>query len=303
MPKNSRPDIQVLEDRIVRLKAQLTEYKDLRLYGATKRRLSRVSSELEECISIINGIVNTNSNNISSSSLSAYDEYPGAGLNEFDNTGDDLLDTFLLSPNKDPNPEDFGPSAREIVKTYRSRLSECAAAVTGIIQVNQFCQLLNSWYQNRFTPATKNPNFFFKANRIHEWIDLLMIAAGHALHEGMFPAFVSDMNAWIADLNTSNDLAWVLPYSVMRMKNVDASCCTKEAVLLEIIVKHLIYDKSFYFDEKHSVARIVISNSGLSESDLTLDSIIRSCPKLIITSSFDKSQYEITTEYQEEADG
>ena len=168
VPKNSRPDIQVLEDRIVRLKSQLVEYKDLRLYQTTKNRLSAVSDELEECIMMIHEIVNKDNNIISATSISAYEEYPGEGPSEFSSDGD-LLDTFLLSPLPDADvPVAVKHSSKEIVKAYTARLQECADTVgcsSGILQVNQFCQLMNSWYKTRFTPTKRNPGFFFKADR------------------------------------------------------------------------------------------------------------------------------------------
>lgn len=295
MTKSSRPDIQVLEERIARLKSQLLEYKGLRLYGSTKKRLSAVSDELSECLSIICEVVNADSNNISSSSLSAFDECTGEVPSEFSSDGD-LSDTFLLSPSSYLTKSDSSPySAKDIVRTYSSKFKLCAETLgceTGIIQVNQFCQLINSWYQARFSNEQRNPNFFFKANRIHEWIDLLILAAGHALHDGLFPVFISDMNIWIRDLNTSKDQSWVLPYSVMKMKNIDSSTCTQEAVLLEKILKSILYDEDFYPTEKTSVKEIVISNSEFTEEDLTIDTIISSCPKLVVTSSFDSKKYE-----------
>mgnify|MGYP006988864590 CR=1 FL=1 len=296
MPKNSRPDIQVLEDRIVRLKAQLLEYKDLRLYGVTKKRLSAVSEELSECISIINEIVDAGTNNISDSSMSAYDVYPGLGPAEFSQDGD-LLDTSLLNLNSaEPSLSSSAISSREIVSTYAARMKGCAETVgcsSGIIQVNQFCQVMNSWYQSRFTPPKRNPRFFFKADRIHEWIDLLMIAAGHSLNEGTFADFIADTNTWIGDLNTPKDQAWVLPLAVMRMKDINAASCSKEAVLLEKIIKPSIYSANFYPEEKHTVQKIVMNNTVFTDKDLELDNILKSCTsKLVITSSFDSAKYQ-----------
>lgn len=290
MPKNSRPDIQVLEERIVRLKAQLLEFKELRLYGVTKKRLSVVSTELTECLSIIDEIVNSTP---SGATPNVFDEKFNANISEFANDGD-LLDTFLLTPSS-ANSEtvaDERYSARDIVKTYSERMQACADCSTGIIQINQFCQLMNSWYQARFTPAVKNPHFFFKASRIHEWIDLLMISAGDALHKGIFPAFVSDIQRWIEDLNTPKDESYLLPYSVMQMKDKKHSSCTQEAVLIELIVKSTLYDSSFYGEDQHSIRQIVLASGRYTEEDLKVQSILSSCPKLIVTSSFDISKYQ-----------
>ena len=206
-----------------------------------------------------------------------------------------MIDTFLLSPTENEAQTEESYSAKEIVRTYSSRLRESAESEgrgTGIIQVNQFWQVLNFWYQNRFTPLTRNPNFHFKANRIHEWIDLLILAAGHALHEGQFPTFISDMNAWTKDLNTSKDDAFVLPFCVMRMNKLEPTYCTQEAVLIEDMVKPFIYNSEFYPNELHSVKEIVINNSRFTKDDLALETILQECPRLLRTSSFDIAKYQ-----------
>ena len=233
-------------------------------------------------------------NNISPSSLSAIDE-DGLNIPEFTES-DDLLDTFLLRyPVTNTEPE-VGPySPKEIVSTYSKRIKTNSAeegTCSGVLQVNQFWKLLNSWYQTRFTPTTRNPNFHFKANRIHEWIDLLMIAAGRALHEGLFSRFIEDVNAWIQQLNTASDDTWVLPYCVMQVQNFDPTYCTPEAVLLECMVKPFLYDNSFYPNEKHSVKKIVIEHGGYLEQDLTLENIVATCSTILRTSSFDASKYQ-----------
>lgn len=293
MPRNSRPDIQVLEDRIVRLKSQLLEYADLKLYKVTKRRLNAVAEELSECIEIIHGITDVETNNISTSSMSAFEMYPGEEIQEF-NCDSDLVDTALLDSYLSPSQSTLSP--KEIVKSYSARISNCAETLgcsSGILQVNQFCQVMNSWYQSRFAPATRNPNFFFKANRIHEWVDLLMIAGGSALHNDTFPEFIASMNSWTAELNTSKDQAFPLPYSVMKLKESENSMCTEEAVLLESIIKPSIYSDDFYITEVHSIAKIVMNSGKLSQDDLALDAILKKCAsKFVITSSFDLTKYQ-----------
>lgn len=293
MAKSTRPDIQVLEDRVTRLKSQISEYTDLRLYRVTKQRLAQVYSELESCLEILDGVLESESNSVPRSSISALTECPNDHISEFSIDGDisdDLTDTFVVEPKEAEHH-----SAKEIVKTHSQRIQDCADTVgcsSGIIQVNQFCQLLNSWYQTRFAPSSnRNPGFFFKAARIPEWIDLLITAAGEALHSGVYPDFVSEMSTWIADLNTDRDQLWVLPYNVMQLKESAPTICTKEAIVLEKIVKPSIYDESFYKYRLHSIEDAYVHNSGTDPADLTLGNIIQDCPRLIVTSSFDSAKY------------
>lgn len=299
---NSRPDIQVLEERVVRLKTQIEEFQQIRLYSVSKQRLARVGSELEDCISMIDEIVGDTLLTPASSSATYYDS--SESLSEFSINDDTDLNDSLLLPSSDSDrvevdSRDFQLphySAKFIVSTYSHKLQDCADTVgcsSGVIQVNQFSQLLNSWYQTRFTPTNvkRNPKFLFKADKICDWIDLLMIAAGNSIHLEMFPAFISDMHTWIDTLNTVRDPGWALPYSVMQIKKSYSSCCTQEAVLLEKMLKPSLYDESFYIHNIHSIEDIYIDSFGGNRDDLQLENIIHNCPKLTITSSFDAGKY------------
>ena len=227
--------------------------------------------------------------------VNSYTEYASGGLSEFSISNDDsdLSDTFEFSSISSSKPY-YSP--KDIVSIYSKRMQNCADTIgcsSGIIQVNQFCQLLNSWYQSRFTPvnAQRNPKFLFRANKIPEWIDLFMIAAGNALHHEMFPAFLSDMHSWIDDLNTPKDSAWALPYSVMQIKKSDNSCYSQEAIVLEKILKPSIYDQSFFWEQLNSIESVYSETFGIPKEDLKLNDMIHRCPKLTVTSSFDASKY------------
>ena len=295
MPKNpnSRPDIQVLEDRVIRLKSQIEEFKGLRLYKVTKQRLSAVCSQLDECASILSEIVEGNAT-VTRDSISAFRESPSDGILEFsDDT--DLSDIFIAYPLQNKSQSDMMLSPKIIVKTYSERIQTCAddlGCSSGIIQVNQFCQLLNRWYQTRFAPSSiRNPNFRFRASRICEWIDLLIIAAGNALVQEMFPSFLSDMYSWIDSLTNDQEQTWPLPYSVMQLKPLVSTCCSKEAILIEKVLKPSLYDSSFFFESMHTVETIYSNSFGIHGDELELSKILQSCPKLTVTSSFDINKF------------
>ena len=152
-------------------------------------------------------------------------------------------------------------------------------------------QILNSWYQARFTPETRNPNFYYKASRIHEWIDLLILAGGKALYEGTFSEFKRYMDEWIDNLNTSKDENWLLPLQVRQITQTSGAY-TKEAIFIEKIIKSILYTDDFYNDLKDSVARIVIKEEGYDEEEVTIEALLKSCKHVIPTSSFDASKYK-----------
>lgn len=297
MPKNSRPDIQVLEARVVRLKAQLLEYKEIRIYDITKQRLSNVALELEECISIIGDITEQGKTEHSNHKI-ALKEPETAFENEFNDDGDladiKFMDFIQKRNGSSDTTEQAAYSPSKITSEFRIKIAQCADTPTGIVQVNQVCLLLNSWYSTRFSADTRNPKFFFKAARIHEWIDLILLASGEALATGTFPTFKAYMDAWIGEINTSKDNGYLLPLKVRKITD-KPTAYTKEAVLLEKIIKPILYSDSFYPEEKTSIEKIVIDNTGFTHEELCMDELMKACPRLIPTSSFD------ITKYREEA--
>jgi len=288
VPKNSRPDIQVLEARVARLKTQLFEYKDIRTYDITKQRLIKVSKELEECINIIDEVVNGGEG--CKHRLVALKEPEIEATDEFNDDGD-LADVFFAEPETSQVSELAKYSPKEIIHNYADRLKECSEATTGVVQINMFCSLLNSWFQKRFIPEIKNPNFYYKADRIHEWIDLLILAAGSSINCGTFAEFKSYMDEWTESLNTSKDDGWLLPLKVRQIEQ-DPCAYTYDAVLIETIVKKILYNDAFYIGERRSVARIVKDHVGCKDEDLTIQQLIKACPRMIMTSAFDITKYQ-----------
>lgn len=292
MTKNSKPDIQVLEARVARMKSQLQQYEDLRLYSITKRRLSAIASELEECIDIIYSVIGNSSSSIQEViELKEPEEFVSPSEDFEDDLSDVLsIDLSNITEDDTVSIEDYPP--KQIVSTYSSRIHKCREIHTGVLQVNQFCVLMDEWYQARFNPTIKNSKFHYKSQRIHEWIDLLMLAAGDAMHNKMFSTFKSNIASWIGTLNTLEDGNWVLPQQVMEYKNPDVSKLSKEAVLIEKIVKPILYDDTFYSSQSSSIEQIVINSNKFLKSDLEMGHLIKDCNGIVKTSIFDISKYE-----------
>lgn len=300
MAKNSRPDIQVLEDRVTRLKSQLHEFEEIRLYKTSKNRLSVVAAELRQCIQILDRItdVDTSKLKVPSRSISNASRSLEPISAEFNNDEGDLAASLFAEDSKSDksliqNQSSMPP--KEIVGTYLAKINKAIQVEgqsTGIIQVNQFWQLLHCWYQTRYAPEFRSPNFRFVADHICKWIDYLMLAAGQALHIGKFSNFIADIDSWIQGLNSGSDEGWVLPYSVMKMKNTPPSTYTKEAVLLELMVKPFIYDWSFYPDQLHTIRDLMIQNTEFTLTDLTVTRILAESNSLLRTASFDAAKYQ-----------
>lgn len=289
-----RPDTQVLEDRVRRLKTQIEEYRGLRTYESTRKRLRAVKSEIEECAILLDEVLRSLDAAVENAQpayhptviLKEPEEF--TAKKEFE---DDLSDIFSISI-PDPNEGVESYSSKDIMIAYHNRIEQCSEASTGILQVNQVCGLIHSWFETRYSPSATNSRFKYKAQRIHEWIDLIILAAGEALHTKTFPCFKQSFNEWIDTIGTESDLNWILPKEVMQFQKEGPSRSTKEAVMIERIVKQMLYGSDFYPSLIDSIQKIVIKSGRFKEEDLTTSKILEDCKgSWLVTSSFDATKY------------
>ena len=184
-------------------------------------------------------------------------------------------------------------SPREIVRKYRDSISEVSIHSFGVIQVNRFASMLSSWYNARYIPERKNPGFNFKADRIWEWIDKLIISYGDAIHNHATDDYIADMNDWIEQIQRDETQIWPIPYFVVEGSESSVlDQCAAEVLLIEKMIKSKLYSADFYPDKSYSIRKIVISNhSELKGLSLTqLMEIVGS--EITKTSSFNESDYK-----------
>jgi len=295
-----RPDMWVLQDRVARLQAQIKEYTDYNMYYTTKCKLKQVAMDLQECIDTINEIVQDDFTE--SVSTDQIDDsiviMPSESVSEPVSTSSSDL-TELFNGQKDTSEPssivsyNYPYSSKFIVSQYDRRFNKCANSSFGVLQVNQLCKLMNRWYSNRFGLESKNPEFHYKAGRLHEWVDLILLSAGRAIHDETFLNYTSEFDKWIKQLGTADDELWPLP-SIASGSRSSPLCdyYTKEAIVLERLIKPVLYNSAFYPRESDSVERIVREHNPYSEDELELANLMNSCPSLIVTGSFDLSHYQ-----------
>lgn len=284
---DNRPDIQVLEDRVVRLTRQIATLKHYSYYSSTVKRLTSVSEDLTECVDMLNEVIKANTRKPSTDSI----ESPISSLecSEYSDL-DDLLTDFIDSP----IPK-YAGSRKELIRLFANRFTRCAESSQdelGIIQIEQFCIMLKNWYIHRYTVPYRNPKFFFKVEKITTWIDQFILAGGHALSRDRFSNFLNDCEEWVETLSTPNDSLYPAPYEILNFDTSNFSNVTPEAILIERLVKPLLYCDGFYSDQMHSVEQLVAATGLYKSSELEFKTILnRNRSNLTLTPAFDLGRY------------
>lgn len=312
-----RLDVELLEQRAERLYTQLDKHRDYKTYAPTRHRLMAVKRKLTDCIEILNKltkedeakalfrlvdpVLDTDSlpvPNIDSTSIAKIEARLSYLENQLKVSGksSEPVKTSSSKLRVDTKPTSSYTSSF-IVSQFCTRIHNCSSKAVmegfGIIEINQLSKLFDSWYTAKFHPDFRKKDFRFKAVRIAEWIDWFILSAGYSIADGKFLQFRSEVEEWINQLSidTSPSHVYPVPCIVSQVNTYVSYNYTKQAVLIESILKPYLYDTSFYPEKLHSIRQIVMQQTGLSESDLSVRSILNGNHGFVVTSSFDWNRY------------
>lgn len=288
--KYYRPDIQLLEARANKLKVELKEYVGLKTYQPTRKRMTKIALDLEECLESIYQIINDNSDTLMYSA--AISTSTSIRESEFSSGNDESSDLGNLSLLGEADPI---LSPREIVGGFATRVEQLEKATIGMIPINHFCKVLSTWYHARFVPDEKDANekFNFKSTNIPRWVDCLIIAAGQAMHDGRFYDFCANLEEWVDFIHNPQvdpkERKYPLPYGILKVERT----YTPQALVIEWITKYTLYDSEFFPSMKSSLRDAAVREGTFTEADVTFDNLLATCQGSIALSSlFDTSIYQ-----------
>ena len=293
-------DVESLKNKANRIKNQLHKYEGRLIYSPTKKKLVEVSVILKECNNIIDKLTEgsrskqsqsttknvTNFNDVSSTVDKAREAIlEPISCNSVDDGSDinvDLSDVLPLS-----NKPDNRYIPKYIVGSYIAKLSLFSINndfSTGFVEVDEFSNLLNNWFKIRYLHHAEN--FNYRAEYISNYIDLMILKAGHSLHLGAFNDFVSTVNQWLSDLSF-NSSKYSVPVEVSSITKLANKGATLEAVLIEKLIKPYIYDDSFYPDKLNSIEDKYLESSSqlLNKDIITVNYLINLCPTVTLVSN------------------
>ena len=306
MPTKDRIDVSVLDARARKLLEQIAEYRGVHIHASTRRKLLELDKTMKECSKEIkkvckcelSSIPSTNSkdkgidylNLLNQNSQRRYQFKGGRYVYIEPSNASSSLNSTSQYPN---TVSDYSP--RGIILQYCKGFKNITyeACTCGIIEVAQFSYILNNWYSKRFVPTYKNEKFFYKAANIKDYINLMILACGYSLSQGIncFQDFIRDTERWTSTLNTKKDDNYPLPEFIFKFRNMSQDVYTEEAVLLERIIKPCIYNDTFYPEELNSIKSYIVNNNIMDNGDLSTEAILKYSKVLTVTSSFDPSKY------------
>lgn len=279
--KSKRPDFPMITARLSRLEDDVAKgvqwYNEQNnLYKCTKDNFVEWYFRLKQCVELLETL-DIFQNVSGTKSISDLESIPSELYSKDDL--DDVFNTSLLDGLTEfPANDDYTP--KFILKTYRTKLQKLADTTEGMNKVSSLGYYLNLWFTVRYSPNEANSCFRYKASRIHEWIDLIILAFGQSIHNNTLFTFCTEFDSWLESIERDHSQTWILPKTIMQFQGKGAIACTKEALLLERIIKPILYDDDFYPNLSRSLEQIVIQFEGSGVELLTDAELAKDCPCL-----------------------
>lgn len=163
-------------------------------------------------------------------------------------------------------------AAKKIVSTYLKsckplatgeKFSECEAAA-------KCASLLSMWIQLRF--SKRSAVFRYRPENIKIWIDRFIYAYGYHWRNHLTAKFELDLQDWFTTLR-KEDCKYPLPAFIFNMEDEDdPDMYCAETIVLERMIKIVMYSDQFYEDQLHSIEKKVLLKCpeyiGLSLNEL-----------------------------------
>ena len=206
---------------------------------------------------------------------------PSATNNIADIESDDLSSTDVFVEEFTSYKADY--NSRYIVANFRRRLAALEDSVSYMSKISSVGFYLNAWFKVRFSSDDSNKNFHYRAENIHEWIDLIIVAFGQKIHNNLLVPFCTEFDEWLDTIESDHEKKWMLPQYIAQLRNTGTSCYTKEAILIERIIKPKLYDADFYPDLINSLEKKIEERDGIyflkqSDKELAEDCLYLNLP-------------------------
>lgn len=141
-------------------------------------------------------------------------------------------------------------------------------------EVARCAMLLSNWLQLRF--GKKSDVFHYNSENIKVWIDRFIYAYGYHWKVHLLNKFELDLKDW-SDSLRKVDCKYPLPAFIFNMESDDdPDMYCAECIVLERMIKIVIYTDDFYPDQLHSIEKKVLIERP-EYIGLTIDELKSKC--------------------------
>lgn len=231
-----------VEKLVHRLKDVLTSASENNpnMYNKTKLRYRELASDLLDCVGIIADMLEEDL--LDNSADYVVDEFEELSVPQHDLAAQKketsaikekikTIDEKVTNIDKETNVTHKDPRNKHTISKFGKILADLPDGEFQSEDAKECATYISQWWQARFNPDVKNPNFRYNMTKIPEWIDSIVIAYGKFQHDNKLKKFKKQFDSWIRSVETDVTNIYSTPFFIHELYNSsDPENFTDEAV-------------------------------------------------------------------------
>lgn len=210
------------------------------MYNKTKLKYRELASELLDCVGFIADMLEEDL--LDNSAEYVIDEFqelsvPHQDAEEQKAVSDEIqmkakkIEAKMTAITQETPVTHKDPRNKHTISMFGKILSELPDSEYETDEAKECATYISRWWQVRFNPDNKNPNFRYNMTKLPEWIDSIIIAFGKYKHDKKISRFRKQFDSWLLSVETDLDNIYSTPFFIHELYNsTDPDNFTDEAV-------------------------------------------------------------------------
>lgn len=200
------------------------------MYNKTKLKYRELASDLLDCVGLIADMLEEDL--LDNSAEYVIDEFQELSVPNLDAEEQKAADNAIQEKAKSIQQKmttiaqetpvtHKDPRNKHTISKFGKILAELPSGEYETEEARECATYISRWWQVRFNPDVKNPNFRYNMTKLPEWIDSIIITFGKYVHDKKLPKFRKQFDNWLLSVETDVSNIYSTPFFVHELYDSD----------------------------------------------------------------------------------
>lgn len=200
------------------------------MYNKTKLKYRELASDLLDCVGVIADMLEEDL--LDNSAEYVIDEFQELSVPNPDAEEQKAVDDAIQQKAKSIQQKittitqetpitHKDPRNKHTISKFGKILAELPNSEYQTEEAKECATYISRWWQIRFNPDVKNPNFRYNMTKLPEWIDSIIIAFGKYVHDKKLPKFRKQFDNWLSSVEIDVSNIYSTPFFVHEIYDSD----------------------------------------------------------------------------------
>lgn len=196
------------------------------MYNKTKLKYRELASDLLDCVGVIADMLEEDL--LDNSAEYVIDEFQELSVPNPDAEEQKAIDDAIQQKAKSIQQKittitqetpitHKDPRNKHTISKFGKILAELPNSEYETEEAQECATYISRWWQTRFNPDVKNPNFRYNMTKLPEWIDSIIIAFGKYVHDKKLPKFRKQFDNWLSSVEIDVSNIYSTPFFVHQI--------------------------------------------------------------------------------------